>query len=226
MNLNSSSPLVRWGIAFGPAVGYLLLFPLLERVFGPAATTLVAFPVAVITWYFGLLAGLIASLLSIPLNALLYTIVLASGWDLWVETSWAGNIMVVLVGYIAGRLHNEFIERERVVYELRSRERYLTLVKITISDILSPKNADERYDYLLTRLSNLFVADYAYFIRWDATLEQAIFTASTVPSDQSILGAILAPNGSALIETVLRSEHPLVIDDLSGDPVGLSSLSL
>jgi len=201
-------------LIFAITILYVLIFKTLmdhSLVIAP----LIAVPVVLAGWFFGRKAGVFASLISIPLNALLYTITLAGGWDLWVETSWAGNIMTVLVGYIAGRLHNEFIERERMMHELRSRERYLTLIKITISDILSPNNPDDRYDYLLTRLSNLFVADYAYFVRWDATLEQAIFTASTVPSDQPILGAILAPNESALIETLLQAEHPLVIDDVT-----------
>jgi hypothetical protein len=84
-------------------------------------------------------AGLAAGLLGIILNTALLAAFEEDNLILGITIGWPGNIIVVLAGYIAGRLHNEFIKRERMMYEFRSRERYLTLLKITISDILSPK---------------------------------------------------------------------------------------
>src|SRR5688500_19635391 len=80
MNLNSRSPLTRWGVVLGLATAYLFAFPSLERVFGPSASTLVIIPVAAAAWYFGLAGGLIASVLIVSFNV--GFLILVEGYNL------------------------------------------------------------------------------------------------------------------------------------------------
>ena len=224
----------RWQKWLGPArnkivlilaitILYIMIFRTISGRYGVILAPFAAAPVILAGWFFGRRAGVLAGLFSIPAMALLYIVTPSAGWDLWVRTSWAGNIMMVIVGYIAGRLHDEFIEGERMMHELRSRERYLTLIKITISDILGTKTADDRHDFMLTHLSNLFAGDSAYFIRWDATLEQALLTASSAPADRPMLGTVLAPNESALVARALQVGRPLVIDDVAGSQYAIQA---
>ncbi len=105
-------------------------------------------------------------------------------------------------------------ERKQAENEIRSRERYLTLLKMATSDILNPKNPGDRYYDLISHFVNLFVADYGYFFRWDAKQEQAILIASTLSIEQQISSALLKPGESATIESVLQTERAMVIDNL------------
>ena len=108
------------------------------------------------------------------LSALLLANFNGRDWLVWLVMAWPGNLMIIGAGYGTGRLHDEFLMRAQILEEMRLRDRYLTLINITVRDILTPKNIEDRYHDLVNHLVNLFVADYAYLVRWDATREQAI----------------------------------------------------
>ena len=97
-------------------------------------------PVFVCAWFFGLRAGLVAGLLSFPLNTLLLNLVgyQPGGWDVIIrEGGGYGSVAIVIAGVIVGRLRDlrerlkrELIERERMEEILRwSEERYRQLVE-------------------------------------------------------------------------------------------------
>ncbi len=159
----------------------------------PVNALLISIPVAMAGWYFGINVGLVASFLGVALSALLLANFNGRDWLTWIVIGWPGNLIVIGAGYVTGRLHQEFLIRAHVVEELRSRDRYVTLINMTIGDILSPKNSDDRYLYLVAHLVNLFVADYAYIVRWDATREQAFFMASTLPLEKPVSDILLEP---------------------------------
>ncbi len=180
----------------------------------PINALLISIPVAMAGWYFGINVGLISSFLGVALSALLLADFNGRNWLTWIIIGWPGNLMVIGAGYVTGRLHQEFLIRAHVVEELRSRDRYVTLINMTIGDILSPKNSEDRYSYLVAHLVNLFVADYAYIVRWDATREQAFFMASTLPLEKPVSDILLEPVESELTASVLRTGHVLVIEDV------------
>ncbi len=210
--MRDSSYQVKTALILALTILYVAAFkPITER-YGVITAPLVAFPVMLTGWFFGSTAGLLASLISIILNAVLYTIYLSRGWELWVETSIFGNLMTVAVGVVAGLLNKTLKNSAHMMAELRSRERYLTLLSMATSDILNPKESVDKNYYLLTHLVNLFVADFGYLVHWDATLERAILVASTLPSEQPISNFILESGKSTITEAALRSRHAQVVN--------------
>jgi signal transduction histidine kinase len=212
-NLYPRSIWVRLAIVLGLAVLCIVPFVFFVKV-DPVNALLISIPVAMAGWYFGINAGLIASFLGVALSAFLLANFNGRDWLTWIVIGWPGNLIVIGAGYITGRLHKEFFVRTQIVEELRSRDRYVTLINMTIGDILNPKNIDDRYPYLVTHLVNLFVADYAYLVRWDATREQAILIASTLPSEKPASDILLEPVESELASSVLRTRRVLVIEDV------------
>ncbi len=215
MSLNSRSPLMRWGIVFCLTVAYLLLFPVLERAFGPAATSLAVLPVAVITWYFGLIAGLIASLLAILYSITFLIFVEKHNLETLLYFGLALRLlMLIIMVLLVHVVHNRLEGFMRIAAESRWRERYLTLLRITTNSILDPKNAEDRYYYLITHMVNLFVADYGYFFGWDEIQERAVLIASTLPPERPVDKIVLKPGESAISESILRTERGLAIDNV------------
>ena len=92
-----------------------------------------------------------------------------------------GHLFILLGGWIVGKLREADDDHRIVESELHSRERYLTLLKLAISDILNPKKPEDRYYYLITHLANLFVADHGCFLMPDLNREQTVVAAATWP---------------------------------------------
>lgn len=196
----------------------ILLIPVMYSIvdkIGPVGTALVAIPVALAGWYFGLGGGVTAGLLGILLVTFFLAWFTDRGWGYWLAVGSPGSLMLLGVGIISGWVNKGYAERHRIVDELRSRERSLSLLNITTRDILVPREPGEMYFYLVNHLANLFVADYAHLIRWDAHREQVRLVASTAPPEQSALGTPLESDETTLATAVIRSGQVLAIDDLS-----------
>ena len=202
-------------IVLGLTILYIAVFQLIINSIGQVGAALVTIPVAMAGWFFGVNAGLVASLLGIILNTALLTRFAEKNLILWITIGWPGNLMVILVGYVSGRLSQTINKYKLAETSLRSRERYLTLLKMATDDILAPKNPGDRYYGLITHFVNLLVADYGYFFRWDAQQEQVILVASTLSSEQQFSSVILKPDEFAIIESILQTDHALVIDNVS-----------
>ena len=214
---------VRLAVVLALTVLYIAVSIFLIKI-SPISSALIAIPVAMAGWYFGVNAGLIASLLGVALSTLLLANFSGGTWLTWLVIGWPGNLMVVGAGFLGGRAQEELSARARSVEELRTRDRYLTLINMTIRDILSPNNTDGRYHYLEAHLTNLFVADYAYFIRWDATQEQAILAEPVPPLEKPALDILWKPDESEITVSALRTGRVQVIEDVpnSGQVVNLS----
>lgn len=182
---------------------------------GLFVSPLVAVPVILAGWFYGVYWGVITSIVAVLLNAALFTLTLDEGWKLWLGASWPGNVMVILVGYITGRMKQVYERHLYTEAQLRSRERYLALINLTINDVLSFKNLEEKYHYVISHLANLFIADYAYLAHWDAEQEQVAIVATTEPLEQPFSSIVLDSSESALVMSVLTTGDPLAIDDLS-----------
>ena len=204
---------VRLVIIFGLTLLYIATFFFLGKV-NIVSVALIVIPVAMAGWYFGINTGLIASFLGVALSAFLLTDLIGRNWFTWIAIDWPGNLLVIGVGYLTGRLHREYFVHTSTLDELRLRDRSITLINMTIQDLLAPQNLNDRYHYLVSHLVNLFVADYAYFVRWDAAREQAIFTATTVYSEKLTSNIVLGPDESELTKSVLSTGSVQVIEDV------------
>jgi PAS domain S-box-containing protein len=113
-----------------------------------------------------------------------------------------------------GSVTRDITEQKRAEEALRSRDRYLTLMNMTASDILDPRKASDRYYYLINHLANLFVADYACLVQWDSIKKRAVLAASTLPQNQPAPELVFEPGQTVITETVLQTRSPLVIEDI------------
>ena len=220
-NLYPRSIWTRLAVVLGLTILYAATFIFLIKA-GPVSAALISIPVAMAGWYFGINTGLIASFLGIALSAMLLSNFSGENWATWLVLGWPGNFMVIGAGYLSGRLHQEFVVRKDTLDELRLRDRYLTLINMTIRDILSPKAIEDRYHYLVTHLVNLFVADYAYIIRWDEVREQAILLDSTIPLEKPVTNILLEPDEAEITASVLRTGHVLIIEDVPNSHYGIT----
>ena len=212
-NLYPRSIWVRLAIVLGFAILCVVPFVFSVKI-DPVNALLISIPVAMAGWYFGITAGLIASFLGVALSAFLLANFNGSDWLTWIVIGWPGNLIMIGAGYLGGRVHQELSAHTRSLEELRTRDRYVTLINMTIGDILNPKNIDDRYLYLVTHLVNLFIADYAYLVRWDATREQAILMASTLSLEKPASDILLEPVESEITASALRTGRVLVIEDV------------
>ncbi len=202
---------------------YILAFLLREESEALFISPLIAIPVILAGWFYGLYWGLLVSGMAIILNGLLYSFTFHEGWMVWMQAAWPGNVMVILVGYIAGRFKRVYERQTFAQAQLRSRERYLALINLAINDVLSFKNTGDKYHFVVSHLANLFVADRAYLIHWDSVQEKAVLVATTEPAEHPLGNAVLSPEETALPASVLRSGLPLVIPDLSKSDYVISS---
>jgi signal transduction histidine kinase len=202
-----------WVVVLDLAVLYVLLFPLLNATVGPVSAALISIPVASAGWYFGVRTGLIAGLSGVVLSSLLLYVYADFGWHELFDGS-PGFVLVMVIAYIAGYLHDETFTRKRVSDQIASRERFVALISIATRNIIGTKNSEDASYRLVSHLTNLFVADYAYLIRWDGAKKQATLVAATKPLDQPFSPVTLEPDEASIVMIVLQSEHPKVIEDV------------
>ena len=97
-------------IVLGLTILYIATFQSITNSIGSVGATLIAIPVAVAGWFFGVNAGLVASLLGIILNTALLTLFEENNLIQSITNCWPGNLMVILVGYVSGRLSKSLTE--------------------------------------------------------------------------------------------------------------------
>jgi signal transduction histidine kinase len=200
----------RWIYVAVASFPYLLGFAIerLNNNDGTGALMLVTLPVVATSWYYGIRWGLLSSLIATSLNGIL---LLSEGDSLFVL--WPGGLMLVLVSIITGKLREGADEQLRTGTELHARERHLTMVNITVKDILNPKYPENRNYDLVSHLANIFVGDCAYLVRWNAAKEQATLVASTTSLAQPFSEIVLDANETNLIQSVLQNGSALALDD-------------
>jgi len=186
----------------------------LSNNYGTGVLILVTLPVIATSWYYGIWLGLLSSLIAIILNGIFLLSLTQNDWGSINGFLWPGGLMLALVSLITGRARERAEEQFRTGTELRARERHLTMVNITVKDILNPKYPENRNYDLVLHLTNIYVADCAYLVRWNATKEQAILIASTTSLAQPFSEIVLDANETSLIKSVLQSGSSLALDDV------------
>ncbi|MBI4772508.1 MAG: GAF domain-containing protein, partial [Chloroflexi bacterium] len=121
----------RAALVLGAFVAYALAFVPAYRAAGAAGASLTVVPVAVAVFFMGLHAGLLAGLVSVPLNILLFNLAGASGWQI-IFQQWPGVIIGVVAGVGAGwvgdllhqlREQSKEVAREREALQAQIAER-------------------------------------------------------------------------------------------------------
>ena len=87
--------------------GHALLFGPAYSLMGPPATVLIALPVLLAGWTFGMAAGAAAALLTLPVNAVLCDSVGVSGWEsIFSQGDLVATLMLVVIGGGVGQLRD------------------------------------------------------------------------------------------------------------------------
>ena len=202
-----------WVVVLDLAILYVLLFPFLNEILGPISAALISVPAAAAGWFFGIRTGFIAGISGVVLSSLLLVAYADFGWHELTDGS-VGFALVIAIAYIAGYLHDETFVRKQADDQIASRERFIALINIATKNIVSTKNPEDASYRLVSHLTNLFVADYAYLIRWDKTKKQATLVAATKPLDELFSPVTLEPDETSVVTAVLQSERPMVIEDV------------
>ena len=109
-----------------PVLIYAVGFVPLYRQGGTGVLALALFPVVVLAWIFGAWGGLLAGVLSVPLNALLLTLVGEPGLAIVARSGGGeGSALVIVVGCVVGLLRDLGVRLDRSFTEWRRAERAL-----------------------------------------------------------------------------------------------------
>ena len=212
-NLSLDRMELQVAIIGGLTLAYIVIFRLFIEQVGPVLSVFLAMPVVAVGLYYGRVAGVIASLGGFALN--IFLLIGLNGFTITqVIRYWPGYLAILIMGYVAGYLHDETIARNQVGNELASRERFIALISIATKNITSSKKPDDAYYRLISHLTNLFIADYAYLIHWDEINKKASLISATKSLERSKFPFHLKPEEENLIKAVLKSRHPMTIEDV------------
>lgn len=116
----------RLGVATLVVVVYVAAFFPLFRQGDTGVLALALFPVVILAWLFGAWAGLLAGVLSVPVNAVLLAAAGEPGWALAFRSAGGeGSALVVVVGSVIGLLRDLALRLDRHLTEWRRAERAL-----------------------------------------------------------------------------------------------------
>ena len=119
-------------------------FPLYRLMTSPGTAALATVPVSALAWLWGWRVGLVAGLLSLPLNMLLLNLAGQEGWDaVFRQGGGLGQVMIVLIGGGVGRLRDvdrrlkeEITERKRTEERLLQSAMYDPLTELANRKLL------------------------------------------------------------------------------------------
>lgn len=209
---------VRVAIVLCVTILYVVTFQPVTGWVGPVGAALVTIPVVLTGFLFGMRIGFVAGILGVIISTLLLVIYQGGTWVSWGISGWPGYLLVIASGYTAGLVHR--VSKDWLYAEgaLFSRERFLSLITIITKNILEPQRQEDTHYFLISHLTNLFVGDYAYLIRWDDERKQAILIAATKPLKEPLSNIILNPDETEVIVAALQSGRALVIENLANSP--------
>jgi diguanylate cyclase (GGDEF)-like protein/PAS domain S-box-containing protein len=229
-------------ITFAAVATYVLLFFLLYPSLKEAGAALAILPVVVISWLGGARAGLLAGVLSFPLNTLLLNIVVlrANPWGIVIESGGGPeSLAIVLIGFAVGFLRDQNVIRTNELSQYRnaelalieSEERYRTLFES------SQRQAQELE--LLGRVWQALAQDTELSFIFQAVVEGIAHTFGyTQVSLYLVEGEVLRlqhqvgydqvieyiPMTQGVAGQVVRTQEPVFLEDVRNDPSFLGAI--
>ncbi|MEW6404397.1 MAG: GAF domain-containing protein, partial [Chloroflexota bacterium] len=211
----STSAWVKWGALIGLTFVIILIFEPLVAASGPASASLIALPVIAAGWFFGPRGAFIFSILAVTLGHFLLVSAGLPRVNWYAEYLVPGNLILILVGIMAGALRGWVNRQAKTELALRSRERYLALTSMMTQAILAGKPSDEMYNHLASNLTNLFEGDYSYITQWDSTRGLVYFICTTLPLEDTPTNTPLEAGEAELIKSVIQTGSAHALTDLS-----------
>ena len=198
-------------ILLGLVVLYLGTFPIFKT------PMLVTIPAVVAGWFYYRRGGLVASILAIITNLFLINRgVEKLTWETLFQISngiLVGHVFVTFASIGVGFLRELIESHYQIDEQIQNRERHLILINMATRDILDGENLNDIYYRLLTYLTNLFTADYAYLSYWNEASHQMLLVASTRNLKQPVHHP-LESEEEDIAMSILESGRALFIDNL------------
>jgi signal transduction histidine kinase len=202
------------GLAFVLTIVSVLVFALLERLFGPEVHAITVIPVALIAWSWGPKWGLIAVAFNLAFNLYpgmdtqtLTPLELAIGSSLMV-------VMVLVLHYVRERVRKS----AQTEAEFQSRERYHTQLNSMTRAMLLSKDFDTTIHALAGDMAKLIDADDCSIAYWDDG-KKILYPAASTSSelqDRDQKSFISFLNSTSLLE----GSHVTAFDDLHASAPG------
>ncbi len=219
MNINTQSPLMKWGIFIGLSVLYALSVILLLPITGSSIITLGGFLVAAAGWYFGIKGGILSSIGLLFINYYLITEVGGLTLSSKEQGGYASRfIILILLGVVFGKLRQSFDSHTSTESQLRSHEHYLTLLNDITRSIIISNNFDELLEKLVNDMARLLEADDCYITRWDETTKQTIPLVTSANMDKRYNKLSFSSDQLTMTKSVIAAGHVLVAEDVFNSP--------
>ena len=214
--------------------------PVYHRV-GDVATLLTILPVMVTGWFFGMWTGVLAGSLAFLLNALLVNLVGGSGWRVLTQRGLPGNILIVLIGAIVGRLHDlgtgmeqESIDRKQVEETLLRRRRELDMLNRASQVLSATLDLDQVLAIILEEVRHQMgvIACSVWLV--DPVSNELVCQQATGPQSDIVRGWRLEPGKGISGWVASHGESVIVADALAdkrhfrnvGECIGLTTRSI
>ena len=213
MKSNFRSHLVKWGLVFGLTLLYAFGAFFLMPIFGPVITAFSIFPIAAVSWYFGTVWGIIASLTAIGFNLLLAANTGDFPGDPNQKYFLLGSILLTFAGISMGVFKKKYDEYLHTNAQLRSRENFLALLNNMTRSIIIEQNFDRMMQTLAKDLTTLLEADSCYITRWDSLKEQVFPVAANVSPENPFFKVEYLKGEKNLTTSALNAGHILIVED-------------
>ncbi|MBC7251987.1 MAG: GAF domain-containing protein, partial [Anaerolineae bacterium] len=231
---------------------YMLAFIPLYRWQGLVAPALVAVPVMVVAWLFGVRAGIFSGLVAFVLDVLLLNFVGEAGWQIMIQGA-AGSALLVLVGGVVGRLRDlgeqlqrELIKRREAEEELRRhrdhlaelveqrmaelsrRARYLEATAEVAGEVRSILDLQKLLPRVVASISERFGYYYTAIFLLDEAGQYAVLRAASSEGGQRLLarGHRLKVGEKGIVSYVISRGESYLARDVAGDDAFLCNPDL
>src|SRR5687767_9822564 len=232
----------RWGIVFAALSVYILLFFMLYPRVGEGSAALAILPVALIAWFAGARAGLVAGLLSFPLITVLLNLAepRSNPWAVILQSGGGpGMLAIVLIGYGIGLLHAQRVQLLRELARRQQVETSLNESEERQRTVLESAQRQAQQLALLDRVRQALVRELELPLLFQTVVEGIAQTfgytqVSLYLKDGDVL--VLQhqvgydhviqriPLTQGVIGRVVRSQQPVLLEDVQHDPAFLGAI--
>lgn len=205
---------------------YAVIFTLYHDSAGFGIASLAVIPVIVASWYFGVMGGLIAAVLSILINVL---VLIMDGQpqnaSLLIPTNEIRVFSLIIIAIVIGKLRNVTQERgeallklEQIEEERKAYTDFLELLNDITGMALEANNLDSTLGILVERISKLFQADDGFIALWDET--RGLPTPTTAYGSMSDIYPYIQfePGERTPTTAAIETGSPITIADLDNSP--------
>ena len=218
---HKSFPYITVSLAF---VLYSLIFGLYRAGFGVASLAVI--PVIAASWYFGVMGGLFAGVLSILINVV---VLIMDGQpqnaSLLNPTNEVRIFSLIIVAVAVGKLGSAVRERSRTLRKLEQYEKdrqahtnFLELLNEITGMALEANSLDSTLKILVERIAKLFEADDAFIAFWDSEKKIPIPTTAYGSMSDIFPSIQFEPGERTPTTSAIEIGSPIAIADLDNSP--------